>query len=383
MSKTDQPQTAAAPLLTETLKLELGARSYDIVVGTDLLATAGQRIAPLMKGRRAIVVSDDTVAPLYLEKIITSLENSDVGTRAVVVPSGEATKDFSHLQDLTDQFFKASVDRSTLVIALGGGMIGDLAGFSAAITMRGLEFVQIPTTLLAQVDSSVGGKTGINSSYGKNLIGAFHQPRLVLADLTTLDTLPRRQLLAGYGEVVKYGMINDPVFFDWLEINGASLLDGDKALQRHAVLTSCASKAAIVAKDEHEHGARALLNLGHTFGHALEAEVGYGDDLLHGEAVAIGMIMAFEFSTRLGLCPEGDVQRLRDHLAGVGLPVVLKGLSTPSWSAERLMSHMGLDKKVDDGTLVFILATGIGKAFISRDVQTSDLTQYLNDFING
>ena len=301
----------------------------------------------------------------------------------MVVPSGEPTKDFSHLQNLTDQLFKASVDRSTLVIALGGGMIGDLAGFAAAITMRGLDFVQIPTTLLAQVDSSVGGKTGINSPHGKNLIGAFHQPRLVLADLTTLDTLPRRQLLAGYGEVVKYGMINDPAFFDWLEINGTSLLDGDKALQRHAVLTSCASKATIVANDEREHGARALLNLGHTFGHALEAEVGYGDDLLHGEAVAIGMVMAFDFSTRLGLCPEGHGQRLRDHLAGVGLPIDLNGLSAPSWNAERLISHMGLDKKVDDGTLVFILATGIGEAFISRDVQASDLTQYLNDFING
>jgi len=383
MIETSQIDTADTPLLTETLKLELGARSYDIVVGADLLATAGQRIAPLMKGRRAIVVSDDTVAPLYLEQITASLESSGLEISTVVVPSGEPTKDFDHLQDLTDQLFKAAVDRSTLVIALGGGMIGDLSGFAAAITMRGLDFVQIPTTLLAQVDSSVGGKTGINSPYGKNLIGAFHQPRLVLADLTTLDTLPRRQLLAGYAEVVKYGMINDPAFFEWLEINGTSLLEGDKTLQRHAVLTSCASKAAIVAKDEREHGTRALLNLGHTFGHALEAEVGYGDDLLHGEAVAIGMVMAFDFSIRLGLCPQGHGQRLRDHLAGVGLPVDLKGLSTPSWTAQRLISHMGLDKKVDDGTLVFILATGIGQAFISRDVQANDLTHFLNDFING
>ncbi len=364
---------------TEILKLDLGSRSYDIVVGENLLDQAGDYLAPLMTGKRAIIVSDDTVAPLYLDQVIAALENSAIGVTSVVVPSGEASKDFDHLRDLTDHLFEASVDRSTLLVALGGGVIGDLAGFAAAITMRGLEFIQIPTTLLAQVDSSVGGKTGINSAFGKNLIGAFHQPRLVLADLGTLDTLPRRQLLSGYAEVVKYGLINDTAFFDWLESNGSALLDGDKAAQRHAVLTSCTAKAAIVAEDEHEHGRRALLNLGHTFGHALEAETGYGDRLLHGEAVAIGMVMAFEFSARLGLCPEAHSQRLIDHLQKVGLPTDLTGLKTPSWTAERLIGYMGLDKKTEDGALVFILARGIGEAFVSRDVKTGDLTRFLMD----
>ncbi len=367
---------------TECLTLDLGQRSYDIVVGEHLLETAGARIAPLMSGKRAIIVSDESVAPIYLDRLCAGLESSAIRVKSVIVPSGEPSKDFDHLRDLTERLFEASVDRSTLLIALGGGVIGDLAGFAAAITMRGLDFVQIPTTLLAQVDSSVGGKTGINSAFGKNLIGAFHQPRLVLADLATLETLPRRQLLAGYAEIVKYGVINDAAFFNWLETNGAALLDGEVSARRHAVLTSCAAKAAIVAEDEREHGRRALLNLGHTFGHALEAETGYGDSLLHGEAVAIGMVMALDFSARLGFCPEAHGQRLRTHLAGVGLPVALNDLATPSWTAERLIGHMGLDKKVDDGALVFILANGIGEAFISRDVNPGDLNRFLVDTLS-
>ena len=383
MTATSPNDTATTVATTECLTLDLAQRSYDIVVGAGLLETAGERIAPLMKGKRAVIISDDTVAPIYLDQVTASFENCDLGVSSIVVPSGESTKSFDHLQNLTERLFEASVDRTTMLVALGGGVIGDLAGFVAAITMRGLDFVQIPTTLLAQVDSSVGGKTGINSAFGKNLIGAFHQPRLVLADLTTLDTLPRRQLQAGYAEVLKYGLINDVAFFDWLESNGPSLLAGDKPAQRHAVLKSCAAKAAIVAEDEKEHGARALLNLGHTFGHALEAEMGYGDALLHGEAVAIGMVMAFDFSVQLGLCPKADAERLRGHLQDVGLPVDLSGLTAPSWTSERLIEHMGLDKKVADGALVFILAGGIGEAFISRDVKTDDLTRFLNGFING
>ncbi len=366
---------------TKFLKLDLGPKSYDIVIGEGLLATAGEYIAPQMAGKRAIIISDDKVAPLYLDGLAASLEKSAIKVASVVVPAGEASKDFDHLQDLTGQLFATAVDRSTMLIALGGGVVGDLAGFAAAITMRGLEFIQLPTTLLAQVDSSVGGKTGINSSFGKNLIGAFHQPRLVLADLACLDTLPRRQLLAGYAEIVKYGLIDDPAFFDWLEINGAALIDGDRALQRNAVLTSCRAKAAIVGTDEREHGRRALLNLGHTFGHALEAETGYGDDLSHGEAVAIGMVMAFDFSARMGLCPEADGRRLREHLLSVGLPVDLNGVRTPSWTAARLINHMSLDKKTRDGAMVFILARGIGRAFISHDVKIEDLNRFLMDSI--
>ena len=371
------------PASSERLNLNLGARSYDIVVGEGLIDTAGEHIAPLMTGKRAIIISDDVVAPIYLERVEQSLVNAGITVASVVVPNGEMSKDFAHLENLTGDMFAASLDRTTMVVALGGGVIGDLAGFAAAITMRGLDFIQIPTTLLAQVDSSVGGKTGVNSPYGKNLIGAFHQPRLVLIDLATLDTLPHRQLLAGYAEVLKYGLINDLTFFDWLDDNAASLLSGDRSAQRHAVLTSCTAKAAVVGEDEREHGRRALLNLGHTFGHALEVETGYGGALLHGEAVAIGMVMAFEFSTRLGLCPKADAERLRQHLQNVGLPVDVAGILDSSCTAERLISHMGLDKKIDDGVLIFILARGIGDSFISRDVKTNDLESFLNEFING
>jgi 3-dehydroquinate synthase len=270
------------------------------------------------------------------------------------------------------------VGRDTTLVALGGGVIGDLAGFAAAITMRSMDFVQIPTTLLAQVDSAVGGKTGINTRHGKNLVGAFHQPRLVLSDVATLDTLPKRELLAGYAEVVKYGLIRDAAFFRWLEVNGLRLCGGDQEARRHAIVTCCAAKATIVAEDEREAGRRVLLNLGHTFGHALEAQSGFGDTLLHGEAIAIGMVLAFELSARLGLCRPADAKRVRRHLSELGLPVGLRGPADRSWSADGLLAHMARDKKVLGGKLGFVLVRGIGEAFVTHDVDTQDMGAVLD-----
>ena len=283
--------------------------------------------------------------------------------------AGEASKSFASFEKLCEEILALGIERSTVLIALGGGVIGDLTGFAAAVLLRGIDFIQIPTTLLAQVDSSVGGKTGINSGHGKNLIGAFHQPRLVLADTYTLRTLPRRELLAGYAEVVKYGLIDQPDFFAWLEGHGADLVEGDQGVLAQAIETSCAAKAAIVAEDEKEAGKRALLNLGHTFGHALEAECGYGDELLHGEGVALGMIMAFDLSVELGLCPAEDADRVFRHLTAVGLPTRLEHLPGRVWDADTLLGHMHKDKKVTGGKLTFILAKGIGRAFITHDVE--------------
>jgi 3-dehydroquinate synthase len=365
----------------ETLRLNLGERSYDIVVGENLLAEAGAAIAGTIRRPDVAIVTDENVAPLYLDRLQVSLDKAGVRHSAVILPAGEGTKDFRHLENLAESLLERRVERRTTLIALGGGVIGDITGFAAAILLRGMDFVQIPTTLLAQVDSSVGGKTGINSRHGKNLIGAFHQPRLVLADMDVLDTLPRRQLLAGYAEVVKYGFIDDPAFFDWLDGNAGALLTGDKAACRRAVLTSCAAKAKVVAADEKEGGVRALLNLGHTFGHALEAETGYGDRLLHGESVAIGMAMAFDLSVRLGLCPPEDAERARRHMAGVGLPVDLSGIKDASWTAERLMAHMQTDKKVKDGRVTFILARGIGRSFIAENVEPEPVRALLADWL--
>ena len=359
------------------LTVALGERSYEIVVGEELIPRAGARIAPLIKAPRAMIVTDETVAELHLEALERALDKAGVAYEAFVLPAGETTKDFEHLADLCSRLLLAGVERGTTLIALGGGVIGDLTGFAAAILLRGLDFIQIPTTLLAQVDSSVGGKTGINTPEGKNLVGAFHQPRLVLADTTALTTLPRRELLAGYAEVVKYGAINDAQFFTWLEAHGADILDGAPELLARAVETSCATKAAIVAADERESGARALLNLGHTFGHALEAEVGYGGELLHGEAVAIGMVMAFDLSVQLGLCSSEDAARLRRHLAAVGLPTGLESLPGRIWDPGRLLAHMQKDKKVAEGRVTFILARGLGQAFIARDVDPAEVTALL------
>jgi 3-dehydroquinate synthase len=361
-----------------SLTVALGDRSYEIVIGEELIPRAGQWVAPLLKSGRAMIVTDETVAELHLEALERALESAGGAFEAFVLPAGEATKDFEHLSDLCSRLLLAGVERGTTLVALGGGVIGDLTGFAAAILLRGLDFIQIPTTLLAQVDSSVGGKTGINTPEGKNLVGAFHQPRLVLADTTALTTLPRRELLAGYAEVVKYGAISDAEFFTWLESHGADILDGAPELLTRAVEVSCASKAAIVAADERESGARALLNLGHTFGHALEAEVGYSGELLHGEAVAIGMIMAFDLSVQLGYCPAEDAARLRRHLAAVGLPTGLEALPGRIWDPGRLLGHMQKDKKVADGRITFILARGLGEAFITRDVEPAEITALLS-----
>ena len=354
---------------TESLRVDLGTRSYDIVVGAGLIARAGTYIAPLLKQSRVFVITDETVAALHLPALERALEQAHIDVESFVLPAGEGTKNFEHLQYLVDSLLERRIERRDTLIALGGGVIGDLVGFAAAITLRGLDFIQIPTTLLAQVDSSVGGKTGINSVHGKNLVGAFHQPRLVLADTAVLDTLPRRELLAGYAEVVKYGCIDDPEFFAWLETHGLDAIEGDRAARRRAITTSCRRKAEIVARDERESsGTRALLNLGHTFGHALEAEVGYGSELLHGEAVAIGMVLAADLSADLGHCPAEDAARVRNHLAAVGLPTGFEHLPGRVFSPDRLMNHMSRDKKVQDGRVTFVLMGGIGGAFLCREV---------------
>jgi len=349
-------------------RVELGERSYDILVGQELLAAAGSLIRPVLRQDRAFIVTDATVAGLHLATVERSLSDAGFACESVVLPPGEQTKDFAHLELLAEELLERKVERRSTLIALGGGVIGDLTGFAAAVLLRGMDFVQLPTTLLAQVDSSVGGKTGINTRHGKNLVGSFHQPRLVVADTETLSTLPRRQLLAGYAEVVKYGLLGDAEFFAWLEGHGVAAIDGDPEARRHAVLTSCAAKAAIVAADERESGKRALLNLGHTFGHALEAETGYGDELLHGEAVAIGMVMAFDLSVELGFCRPEDAARVRRHLAAVGLPTGLEALRGRALSPRNLIGHMSRDKKVQDGCVTFVLAHGIGQAFLCDDV---------------
>lgn len=361
----------------DRLRVDLGDRSYDVIVGDGLIGEAGRHAAPLIGKNQALVVADETVAELYLGTLQAALSKAGISHAAIILPPGEQTKDFAHLEDLTNQLLDHRVERGTTLIALGGGVIGDLTGFAASILLRGVPFIQIPTTLLSQVDSSVGGKTGINTRHGKNLIGAFYQPRLVLADIGALETLPEREFLAGYAEVVKYGFIDNPDFFEWLEKNAVALKAGDRALRRQAVLTSCAAKAAIVVEDEREAGRRALLNLGHTFGHALEAETGFGTGLLHGEAVAIGMLIAFDLSVRLGLCPPADAERARRHIADCGMRSGLKGLAGPSWTADRLIDHMMQDKKVLDRTPTFILLKGIGKAFISRDVPMPVLRSHL------
>ena len=357
----------------DSVRVDLGARGYDILVGAGLLAAVGRYIRPLLRHPRVVVITDSNVAPLYLAAVKTALGEADIECTAITLPAGEQTKDFAHLEALVEDLLAGKVGRDTTLVALGGGVIGDLAGFAAAITMRGMDFVQIPTTLLAQVDSAVGGKTGINTRHGKNLVGAFHQPRLVLSDVATLDTLPKRELLAGYAEVVKYGLIRDAAFFRWLEVNGLRLCGGDQEARRHAIVTCCAAKAAIVAEDEREAGRRVLLNLGHTFGHALEAQSGFGDTLLHGEAIAIGMVLAFELSARLGLCRPADAKRVRRHLSELGLPVGLRGPADRSWSADGLLAHMARDKKVLGGKLGFVLVRGIGEAFVTHDVDTQDM----------
>jgi len=365
----------------ETLRVELGERSYDIVVGADLIAQAARWIAPILKRPRVVIITDENVAPIYLAPLMASLQGADVQCNAITLPAGEQTKSFAQFEKLCESVLELKVERSTTLIALGGGVIGDLVGYAAASILRGMPFVQVPTTLLSQVDSSVGGKTGINTRHGKNLVGAFCQPQLVLADTAALNTLDHRQLMAGYAEVVKYGLIDDLDFFEWLEINAQALIDGDMDKRRQAILTSCAAKARVVAEDELESGKRALLNLGHTFGHALEAETGYGGGLLHGEAVAIGTVMAFDLSQRLGLCSGQDRGRITAHFEAVSLPMDFSALNTDEWTTDKLMDHMSRDKKVEDGKLTFILARSIGGAFITRDVADKDVRALVDDWL--
>jgi len=366
----------------QRLEVALGERSYDIVIGTTVLAAAGTLMRPVLKSNRVIVITDSNLAGLHLARLQRALDDAGLVHDSVVVPPGDGSKSLDQLGRLIGELLDKKVERSTTLVALGGGVIGDLAGFAAAVTLRGLDFVQVPTSLLAQVDSSVGGKTGINAPQGKNLIGAFHQPRLVLADTSVLTTLPRREMLAGYAEVVKYGLIRDPGFFHWLEAHGADLVQGERAQLQHAVLESCRAKAAVVAADERESGQRALLNLGHTFGHALEAETGYGDELLHGEAVAVGMVMAFDLSVQRGDCPAEDADRVRRHLAAIGLPAGFADLAPRHWDVERLIGHMGRDKKVSDGRITFVLARGIGEAYLDATVELDEVRALLTGALN-
>jgi 3-dehydroquinate synthase len=363
------PQTPEiAAMKIDTVRVELGARSYDVRIGAGLIDRAGEALAPLLARPRVAILTDETVAALHLGRLRAGLERAGIASVSLALPAGEATKGWPGLAHAVEWLLSAHVERRDVVVAFGGGVIGDLGGFAAAILRRGVRFVQIPTTLLAQVDSSVGGKTGINTAQGKNLVGAFHQPLLVLADIDVLDTLPPRDFLAGYGEVVKYGLLGDAHFFDWLEANAAAMAAGDGDLRRRAVRRSVEMKAEIVARDETETGDRALLNLGHTFCHALEAATGYSDRLLHGEGVAIGCALAFDLSARLGLCAQETPSRVRAHLRALGMRADLADIPGDLPDADSLLALMGQDKKVVDGRLRFVLARGIGQAFVADDV---------------
>jgi len=360
------------------IDVQLSQARYEVIIGPGLLARAGALLAPVLPQPRVVIITDETVAGLHLETLQRSLHETGIAHGSLAVPAGEASKSFATWHRLTEDLLAQKIDRHTTIVALGGGVIGDLAGFVAATTLRGLPFVQIPTTLLSQVDSSVGGKTGINSPHGKNLIGAFHQPRAVLADTGVLATLPARELRAGYAEIVKAGLIADAPFYAWCEANAAALLAGDAALLTTAIEHAIRFKAGVVAADEREtsrEGGRALLNLGHTFAHALEAETGYGGELLHGEAVAIGLVLATDLSARLGHCPQEDAPRIEAHLQSIGLPTRI-----PSLPVDHLLEHMKRDKKMRAGQLTFILTRGIGQAFTSHEVPEEAVRQTL---VNG
>lgn len=371
------PLKNSAPV---TVDVALGDRAYDIVIGRDVLPLLGHRIKALRPGARVAIVTDHTVAKHWLGKTEAALSDAGIASSRIVVGEGEASKSYAVLQDVAEGLIAAKIERNDLVIALGGGVIGDLAGFAAAIVRRGVDFVQVPTSLLAQVDSSVGGKTGINSPHGKNLVGAFHQPVLVVADTAVLDTLSPRQFRSGYAEVAKYGVLGDAGFFSWLEANHADIFSGGGA-REHAIATSCRAKAAIVARDERENGERALLNLGHTFGHALEAATGFSDRLFHGEGVSVGMVLAAEFSAHMNMISAADAARVQQHLAEVGLPTRLQDIAGFQQEgladADALMALMAQDKKVKRGRLTFILLEKIGKAVITNDVDPSVVRDFL------
>lgn len=365
----------AGPEEFERVTVELGERRHDIVIGDGLIASAASHLAPILRRPFTVVVSDETVAELYGRPLGRNLGEAGIALEQIVIPPGESAKSFARLEDVLNRLIAARVERGDVIIALGGGVVGDLTGFAASILRRGIDYIHIPTTLLAQVDSAIGGKTGINTAAGKNLVGAFHQPRLVLADIAVLDSLPARELRAGYAEIVKYGVIADAGFLGWLERHGIDVIGGSRQARIHAVAESCRAKAAIVAADERDTGPRALLNLGHTFAHALEAQTGY-DKLRHGEAVAIGIVLALNLSVRLGLCPPGDAARVRRHLATMGLPVSPTPFADIA-ATDAIIGHMAQDKKVEGGNIPFVLCRGIGDAFLDRDVAIADVRAVL------
>lgn len=368
--------------MTQTVHVPLGDRAYDVRIGEGLLGRAGVEIAPFLERSRVVVITDENVAKLHLQTLQDGLTAENIEMSALTLPAGEGTKCWKYLSQTVEWLLEQKVERRDVVVALGGGVIGDLAGFAAAILRRGVRFVQIPTSLLAQVDSSVGGKTGINSVHGKNLIGAFHQPTLVLADIETLGTLKPRDFLSGYGEVAKYGMLGDSDFFGWLEENGPALASGDRKARAYAVQRSVQMKADIIEHDETELGDRALLNLGHTFCHALEAATGYSDRLLHGEGVAIGCALAFETSARLGLCSQEDPSRVRVHLKAMNMKTDLADIEGELPDEQGLLDLMGQDKKVVDGQLRFIMARSIGDAFVTADVDRNVVLDVLKDALS-
>ena len=374
-----------APLRTNepiVVPVALGARAYEIIIGRGLLVHLGAGVKALRPNARCAIFTDETVAGHHLAATEDSLRAAGIDAARIVVAPGEGSKSYATFATVCEVVIAARIERGDLVVALGGGVIGDLAGFAAACVRRGLDFVQVPTTLLSQVDSSVGGKTGINSPQGKNLIGAFHQPILVVADTALLDTLPQRQFRAGYAEVAKYGLLGDAAFFAWLEANWQEVFSGGPA-REHAIAVSCRAKAGVVARDERESGERALLNLGHTFGHALEAGCGFSDRLLHGEAVALGMALAFEFSARKGLIAEADAARAATHLAAVGLPTHLDEVSGGVPGVDALMDLIAQDKKVKRGNLTFILVRGIGQAFVENDLDAAEVRAFLADKLSA
>jgi 3-dehydroquinate synthase len=371
-------KTASSPAAPETVRVDLGARGYDIAIGGGLLGETGKRVARIRPKAKAMIVTDETVATLYLEPCRRALAAAGIESAPIVMRPGESSKNFSTYERVVDAMLQSKIERGDLVIALGGGVVGDVAGFAAATALRGVDLVQIPTTLLAQVDSSVGGKTGIDTKHGKNLVGAFHQPLLVIADTDLLDSLSPREFRSGYAEVAKYGLINDEPFFVWLEKNWKNVFAGGPD-RVHAVARSCRAKAAIVGRDEREAGERALLNLGHTFGHAFEAAAGYSERLLHGEAVALGIVLAFRLSNRLGLCRPEEVERVAAHFSAVGLPTKLSAVEGELPGTDALLALMAKDKKVREGALVFILVRGIGKAEIAQGVDIQAIQKTLDE----
>ena len=366
------------------LRINLRENSYDIIIEHGLLASLGTLISQKFVKPKTFIVTDNNISVYWLKQTIESLSAQGISPTVLEVPVGESTKSFINLEKIIDQLLESKVDRNSLLIALGGGVIGDLAGFAGAVTLRGIQVVQVPTTLLSQVDSSVGGKTGINVRQGKNLVGSFYQPSLVAIDTQVLETLPSRQLFAGYAEVVKYGLIKDGSFFDWLELNGKKVLEGDKLAQQFAIFTSCRIKSEIVEADEKEQDLRAILNFGHTFGHALEAEAGYDGNLLHGEAVSIGMVMAIELSKNLGYLSGQDAGRAIEYIRKIGLPTNIKIIKgSTSWNPDGLMQHMQHDKKVSNGQLRFVLLKGIGEAFLTADVEKKEVHSIIEKSLSG